>query len=108
MKIIKEMLQQANACKEQVAIFNNEWPEGAEITEVNLNRALALKLDLSWIVNNLLSPSQRTTYDQAIAPALATYNKAIAPAGATYKQATASALATYNRAIVQAILEAIK
>lgn len=53
MFITIEMLRKKNACPSSIHIFKAEWGLAAEVTRTNLNRAVALKLDLVWLLKNL-------------------------------------------------------
>ena len=68
------------ACENRVAIFEEEWPEGVEITPESLMRAAELELDLSWYVYCFLPISARGAYFKATAPAAReAYGKVIEP-----------------------------
>lgn len=47
-RITVEWLKRRGAMCNEVEVFAREWPEGAEVTEVNLTRAAELGLDLHW------------------------------------------------------------
>ena len=91
--ITSEWLRKKHACAQQVAVFEREWPDGAEITEANVLRALTLNLDIVWFAAVYLQPS-----------AWAAYEKATASAGAAYKEAIASAWAAYKEAIARCLI----
>jgi len=63
-KITADVLRRKGACLDQVAIFAAEWPEGIDVTVANMERAVALKLDMSWF-GKLLDKSRRTAYKTA-------------------------------------------
>jgi len=69
MRITRTMLEEAEACREQVRVFAGEWPDGCEITIENMKKALALRLDLDWAAENLLCEPARAAYEEARAPA---------------------------------------
>ena len=90
--ITSEWVRKKHACVEQVVVFEREWPDGAEITEANVLRALTLKLDILWFASVFLQPSAFAAYKKATAPTWAAYDKAIAPARAAYEEAAARCL----------------
>ena len=92
MKITVKQLKDKKACLEQVAIFQKEWPKGAEITLEALQRAVELGLDIEWFALTFLPAPAREAYEKAIASALEAYKKAIAPAWEAYEKARAPAL----------------
>lgn len=51
-------------CKNQLAIFEGEWPDGAPLTEANLKRAAELGLDLDWIAECYLAPRVYAEYQR--------------------------------------------
>ena len=59
MKITKEFLKRKRACADQVALFAEEWPEGAEVTLDTCLRAAQIGLDFGWAAENLLSADGR-------------------------------------------------
>ena len=71
--ITSEWLCKKHACAEQVAVFEREWPDGAEITEANVLRALTLKLDIVWFAAVFLQPSAWAAYKEAVARCLIGY-----------------------------------
>ena len=93
MKVTVNELLVLHACKKQIAIFDNEWPDGAEITEKNYLRACELNLDLDWVANNFLVAVAQAEYDRVRRLALAEYERVRRPALAEYGRACASALA---------------
>ena len=52
---------------EQLAAFREEWPDGAEVTEENLNRAIALGLDIEWFATIFLSDPAMEACRKALA-----------------------------------------
>ena len=67
MKITAAMLRRMGACEEQVAAFEEEWPDGADVTEKNALRAVALGLDVDWLATRVLNGAALEQYDKAIA-----------------------------------------
>lgn len=87
MKITLDMLQ--GACEDQLAVFAREWPDGADVTRQNLERAVALGLDISWAAEHLLTDPALKVYYEARASAWKVYNEAMAPALKVYNEAAA-------------------
>ena len=74
MKITKQWLIAAHACHSQVEIFDEEWPNGAEITLENYLRAAELDLDLDWLAKNMFFASTQEAYCKAVARARKAYD----------------------------------
>ena len=91
MRITRAWLVRREACAEQVAIFNAEWPTGAELTRDNLRRAAVSNLDLDWLARHMLNPASRRAYYEAMAPARRVYDEAVAAARRVYDEAVAAA-----------------
>lgn len=53
MRITKECLEAESACARQVKEFAREWPDGADLTLENVQRAVALGLDVAWFFSVL-------------------------------------------------------
>ena len=109
MRVTTTMLENLNACSQQVEIFRAEWPEGCEITKQTVLRAVELKLDIEWAAENLLSKEafrsyqkarapHWNTYQEACAPHLKAYNEAVAPLYKAYEEACAPHLKAYEEA----------
>ena len=49
-KITAALLREWRAICPQLATFEREWPEGAEITAENMSRARALGLNVEWVL----------------------------------------------------------
>ena len=102
MKITKQWLITAHACHSQVEIFDEEWPDGAEITLENYLRAAELNLDLGWFAKNIFSAPAQKAYDEAMAIAQKAYDIAMAQAQKVYDIAIAPPLEAYDIAMAQA------
>lgn len=100
-KITSSMLRAKNACKEETAIFESEWPDGLEVTEAVADRVIELGLSVGWVVENFLTASAWAEYNRVMASACAEYERVTAPALAEYERVTAPALAVYNRVKVR-------
>ena len=118
MKITAMFLRQHGAACSQLKTFEKEWPDGGELTRVNILRAAKLGLDLDWFATHCLSPSARAafgeasdsawaTFDEATASAWATRQKAKAKASAVYPKARARAWAAFGEARAKALIEIV-
>ena len=124
-------LRERKACRRQVADFEREWPEGAELTKENLLRAAALSLDLDWFAEEILPEPAQSAFGEATAGAwqantngfsreLRAYNEALdaawqaraaaygcqadaEPAELGYDEATARADRAYDEATSAAV-----
>ena len=92
MLITKELLEDIDACTNQVAIFAEEWPKGVELSLESVLRATELDLDIDWFAQHFLSALAQKAYDEAIALAQKAYDEVIAPAQKAYDEARAPAL----------------
>lgn len=111
-KITAEMLIEKGAppgCDE-VIDFRNEWPDGAEVTLENLNRAAELCLSQDWFAAKFLSAPALEAYLKATVKAKEACQKVTHPvwrdsldariaAEDAYEKATAPALAACLKAI---------
>lgn len=52
--IDSKWLVEHEACAEDLALFEEEWPEGGAVTKESLTRALELGLDLEWLARRIL------------------------------------------------------
>jgi hypothetical protein len=95
--ITADMLREKQACADQLRVFEERFPNGAEVSEA-LARELALVFDWEWAAKALLSPSASKAYNEATALAWEAYNEATAPASKAYNEATALAWEAYNEA----------
>lgn len=55
MRITRKILEREDACESEVADFEIEWPNGANITLKNIRRAQELGLDIEWVVFQFMS-----------------------------------------------------
>lgn len=65
MKITASTLRRIRACPNQVAAFDREWPEGAEVTLENALHAAELGLDLTWFVRMCFTSRAQAAYERA-------------------------------------------
>jgi hypothetical protein len=120
MHITKETLLAAGTepdCPD-LAAFCAAWPDGWEVTEETVSRAVALETYFCWIVRRLLCDPAREKYNRVKGPAVEEYNRAARAAwykrrSATvriqnqeYHQALVPAKEEYYRALGQAFLTA--
>lgn len=62
-RITAKWARRMKACPGQVAIFEKEWPDGANITAANIRRAL--KLGLEWMLKHMLTAVAAERYEHA-------------------------------------------
>ena len=105
MRLTAEMLRARNACAGQVATFEDEWPDGVEVTEAVVRRAVELGLDIDWFAQNFLTAAAWAEYYKVTALALAEYDKVRAPARAEYDKVRAPAWAEYQKVTALALAE---
>ena len=92
MKITKALLIHKHACRGQVDLFAELFPEGVVITE-SICLAHAAEFDWDWAARKLLQPPAREACDEAMAPARKACIEAMAPAWKAYVEAYALAFA---------------
>ena len=92
MKITKALLICKHACRGQVDLFAELFPEGVVITE-SICLAHATEFDWDWAAKKLLRPPARKACDEAMAPARKACVEAMAPAWKAYVEAYALAFA---------------
>ena len=92
MKITKALLISKHACRGQVDLFAELFPEGVVITE-SICLAHATEFDWDWAAKKLLRPPAWKACDEAMAPARKACVEAMAPAWKAYVEAYALAFA---------------
>jgi hypothetical protein len=97
MIITTALLQEHNACKDQVALFFDTFGESAVLNPETWTRAHAVGLQLAWLSWVLPVPLLKT-YEEAVAPLSKTYNEARAPLLKAYNEAVAPLLKAYDEA----------
>ena len=109
MKITKTFLLEHHACSDQMKIFLEAFPKGAEITRSNIVLANKLNLDLNWLAIEIFTAPALAEYEKVMASALDEYLKVTTAfawdeyekvrdsAWAEYKNVTAPALAEYEK-----------
>ena len=97
MKITPAMLRQAGACKDQVLLFEQLWPNGATVTLARCLKAVQLGLNLGWAAANLLSATARKKYSKDTAPAWKKFRKDTAAAREKFDKDTAAAREKFDK-----------
>src|SRR5579863_8838656 len=92
MKITVELLRKKGACKEQMSLFKELFPNGVIVTKAGC-LAVADKFNWYWAAHNLLNPNARKAYYEAVAPLSKAYDEACAPINKAYDEAVAIAFA---------------
>ena len=133
MKATVQMLRDANACECDVAIFEDVWPNGVEISQASATEAAELELDITWFAIHCLPEAGREVYCQAMAVPARVYDGAVKrelgiyyqaravaqnitmdwplvrdKAQCAYTEAVDSARAAYNQARVEALVLAVR
>ncbi len=57
LRIDADWLKQRNACAEDLAAFEKEWPDGVDVTAASVLRAADLDMNLGWFAKKVLSVS---------------------------------------------------
>ena len=83
MKITKALLISKHACRGQVDLFAELFPEGVVITE-SICLAHATEFDWDWAARKLLRPPAREACDEAMAPVRKARDEAYALAREAY------------------------
>jgi len=71
--ITDEWLKENNACPDAIGLFCAEWPEGCEVTQDNLVRADALRLNLEWFAKCVLPEEVFAEFEDKRAALYAVY-----------------------------------
>ena len=79
MKITVAFLRKHGACADQVALFAETFPDGAEATAESLLLAARAGLAIDWLARFVPAPARRA-YDEARATAWRAYDEARATA----------------------------
>ena len=101
--ITKQMLIDADACSDQVDLFEKTFGDSVVVTIKRAEKVAAL-FQWRW-ATRLLDATAQAEYDRVEAAAWSEYNRVTAPAWAEYHRAKAPALAEYNRVIEPASAE---
>ena len=107
MNVTSSQLREANACSDQVAIFEAEWPDGCKVNAETIRRAVFLKLSISWWAEWFLPAPARAAFNKACAPARAAFDKAYVTARAAFDKEIATARAAFNKACAPALIKIV-
>jgi hypothetical protein len=77
MKITSETLENLNACKYQIRLFEKTFPNRvAEVTQENVNLALENDLDIGWLAQKIFNGSKLEQFKKLISSPSTEYAKA--------------------------------
>jgi hypothetical protein len=99
----KQMLIDADACSDQVDLFEKTFGDSVVVT-IKRAEKVAHLFRWGWAIR-LLDAQGRAEYDRDRAPALAEFDRATAPARDEYHRVKAAASAELDRAIDDAFAE---
>lgn len=71
--ITMEILTELGACPEQSDIFEEQWPDGAEITIENARKAVRMGIDVQWLVRKCAATDTRAKHWPAVERAYLEY-----------------------------------
>lgn len=71
--ITREWLDRHSACKDQIDLFDETYPDGVLVTWETLVRAGCAGLNLEWFAQRVLLPAAYAAYDAERAPLYANY-----------------------------------
>ena len=99
----KQILIDADACSDQVDLFEKTFGDSVVVTVKRAEKVAAL---FQWLwATRLLDAQGRAKYERVIASAWAEYHRVLAPAWAEYDRARAAVAAEYNRVGATALAE---
>ena len=107
-RITKAMLENLDACEDQVVLFDETFPDGVdapasdEDVDALLARLDGVGLDIGWAASKLLSESAWEVYDETVAPAWEVYDETVEPAKKVYDETVASAKRAYAETVASA------
>lgn len=64
-RVTARWLEEACACTRQLRIFAAEWPHGCVVNRKNVERAVALKIDMEWFGDQWLSGAANVAFRKA-------------------------------------------
>lgn len=102
MFITPAVLRKHDACYAQLAVFEEMFPNGCEVTLANCCRAFGAGLDLDWAARKLLPATARKAYVEATVTAWEAHGEARATAWKVYVEARMTAREVYVEAKVTA------
>jgi len=91
-RITTKILQARRACKHQVKIFEDEWPDGCTVSLETIRRAQSLNITVQWAAEQFLKDKFLENYVEARATLWGDYEEARATLWSTYVEALASLL----------------
>ena len=91
MKITVEMLQKKNACHDQVELFSELFPDGADVNHENAGIAHRAWLDIDWAAKHFLLPDALAEWRRIKDTALAEYGRIRDTAWTEYQRICAHA-----------------
>lgn len=104
MKVTAKWLRSKFACKDELKVFENEWPDGMPITKEAIVRAFALGLDVDFGVEQILSEPAIESYETQRVVAWGTFHSSTNREEvdlATYRDTQADLLVPLLRAALQ-------
>jgi hypothetical protein len=102
--ITLEMILDAGACPEQVALFNLRYPLGLfAVTPESVLAVIVDGIDIYWAGKKLLRGEFKRSYDAALAEPGEAYDAAMAEPLKAYHAAIAEALKVFNAAMPEAL-----
>ena len=104
MKITSDWLKKHHACESGIRVFRQEWPDGAEVNEVNLHRAISLRLSLVWLLGHIGTKRALAELDRVETQVLAEYTSAKRQRQASWAEFSD----ILGQAVIVAILESAK
>jgi hypothetical protein len=95
-----ETLEKLGACKEQVELFRQTFPDGADYTEANVLRAVAAGLNVDWFGKRVVAAESWRAYEDATTEAWNAHEREKRPTRAVYdKEVTAALLVVWRTKI---------
>ena len=99
MLVTSKLLRKRGACDEEVALFDQEWPEGVTTSEAGLLRASEIGLDLTRFVQKFLKAPFRKEFNRQVAPFREKFNRQEAPFAEEYDRQVAPFVEEYYRQV---------
>lgn len=98
MIITTEQLRQADACKDQVELFQSLFGDSVDVTEA-ICTEYADQFDFTWAAMKLLSNQKQIEYEEVRSRAGDKYERIRAPAWAKYERSITQARAEYDKVL---------
>ena len=109
--ITPQSLECRAACSDELAIFEEEWPNGATLTKNNIAKACLIGLNIAWFACAFLYGERGDTFDDKIETAFVAWCKAVRGSSWTTGPrpgALDKPWRAYQKAAAQALYETIK